>query len=52
MGKLELGSAGCFASFYFIALPLAYFFAFVMNWGVFGLWYGIVAGLTFLVSFY
>ena len=52
MGKLELGSGGCLVSFYVIALPLAYVFAFPMGMGVFGLWYGIVAGLTFLVSFY
>ena len=52
MGKIELGAAACFTGFYMIGLPLSYYFAFRMNLGLMGLWYGIIIGLVFLVVAY
>jgi Na+-driven multidrug efflux pump len=31
-------------AFYFVALPAAYMFAFLMEQGMVGLWWGVVAG--------
>ncbi|RLD68075.1 MAG: MATE family efflux transporter [Bacteroidetes bacterium] len=33
-------------SYIFIGLPLGYLFAFILEWGVMGLWVGLVAGLA------
>ena len=42
-----------FISYILISLPLGYVFAFTLNWGVIGLWVGIIAGLaTASVFFY
>ena len=35
-----------FVSYILISLPLAYLFAFVFQWGVVGLWVGLIGGLT------
>ena len=34
-------------AYWIIALPLAYFFGFVQELGVYGIWYGLTAGLVF-----
>ena len=52
MGKLEIGTTACFISFYVIALPLSYTFAFKLGFGLMGLWYGVLLGLVFLVIAY
>lgn len=33
-----------FFAFYFVSLPCAYAFAFPMEWGMIGLWCGVVVG--------
>lgn len=35
-----------FIAYFVISLPLGYFFAFVMNWGTFGVWMAFPFGLT------
>lgn len=35
-----------FISYFIISLPLSYFFAFVMDWGTFGIWMAFPFGLT------
>ena len=42
-----------FVSYILISMPLGYIFAFILNWGVVGLWVGFIAGLsTASVLFY
>jgi MATE family multidrug resistance protein len=36
-----------FVAYWVLALPSAYIFAFVFNWGIVGIWIGLAAGLTF-----
>ncbi len=33
-----------FIAFYVISLPLAYYFTFQLQWGMVGLWWGVVCG--------
>ncbi len=35
-----------FVSYWLITIPTAYFFGFVMNWGIRGIWYALLLGLT------
>lgn len=44
LGMLELATWMVFFAFYFISLPAAYIFAFKLEMGMVGLWWGVVAG--------
>ncbi|CDW89184.1 na+-driven multidrug efflux pump [Stylonychia lemnae] len=44
LGKLNLATWMVFFSFYIVSLPGAYIFAFKLDWGMVGLWWGIVVG--------
>ena len=35
-----------FIAYFIISLPLGYFFGFVMDWGILGVWYAFPFGLT------
>lgn len=49
---LQTATYVVFFAFYFISLPAAYLFAFPMEWGMIGLWYGIVVGSIIEVILY
>jgi MATE family multidrug resistance protein len=44
LGMLELATWMVLIAFYFVALPSAYLFAFPLDMGMLGLWWGVVAG--------
>ena len=44
LGMLEIGSYMVLFAFYIVSLPMAYLFTFVLNMGMPGLWWGVVAG--------
>jgi len=39
-------------SYYLVALPLSYYFAFVRKDGLSGLWYGFIVGTLLIVIFF
>jgi MATE family multidrug resistance protein len=44
LGKLSMATGMVFFAFYVVSLPGAYFFAFTMEMGMVGLWWGVVVG--------
>lgn len=52
MGKILHASLGGLLAFYFISIPLGFYFAFTLTMGLPGLWYGMLVGLIALVIFY
>jgi len=49
LGKQKLASYGVLVGYYFVAMPLIYFFAFVENWKVLGIWFGFSAAIVLLL---
>lgn len=47
-GRQKIGSYLNLASYYLIALPSAYIFAFKLDTDVYGLWFGLICGVTVL----
>jgi MATE family multidrug resistance protein len=41
---LEIATWLVFFAFYIVSLPLAYYFTFPLDWGMVGLWWGVVCG--------
>ncbi|GAQ78777.1 MATE efflux family protein [Klebsormidium nitens] len=50
LGRQDTGAAITFSSYYVVALPLAWYFCFKRNMGVFGLLSGVGVGLLFQVT--
>ncbi len=48
MGRQKAGSIVNFIGYYIIALPSAMFYVFKLEWGVAGLWWGLLSGLAFV----
>ena len=46
LSDVRIPTAITFVAYWIIALPASYVFAFVLNWGVIGLWVGLALGLT------
>jgi MATE family multidrug resistance protein len=47
---VKVPSLFIFISYWIIGLPLGYWLAFVMNFGAFGIWSGLLIGLTFTAA--
>lgn len=50
VGRPDLGSYVQLSVYYLVGLPLGIAFAFVLDWGIFGLWCGILAGQSLIVT--
>lgn len=44
LGMLSFATWLVFIAFYVVSLPLAYYFTFPLDWGMVGLWWGVVCG--------
>ena len=49
---LEVATWLVFFAFYVVSLPLAYYFTFVLEWGMVGLWWGVVCASAIEVILY
>ena len=52
LGMLDLGTWVAFIAFYMVCLPFAYMFAFNLQMGMVGLWWGVVAGAVSEIFIY
>lgn len=52
MGKANYATYGVAIGYYAISVPLAVTFAFRMDYGIEGLWWGVVCGQTTICIFY